>query len=64
MQKHKQLETEAENMEWESLNRALTQKKSNTNRQKSMTTTGFGMSQRGPGDNEEPVLGESIYGDK
>lgn len=64
MQKHKQLETEAENFEWESLNRALTQNR--TTRQKSMTSLGFGFSQRQGRDGldgDEPALGESIFGD-
>lgn len=63
MSKHKQLETEAENQEWESLNRALSERKFGTSRQKSMTTLGFGMSQRNNGEDgeNEPVMGESIY---
>jgi len=67
MQKHKQLETDAENMEWESLNRALSERKlGGTSRAggKSQSNMGFGASQRERQDNEEPILGQSIYGDR
>ena len=52
-------------MEWESLNRALSERKFGASRQKSMTTLGYTQqsNKKHGDDRDEPVLGESIFGD-